>query len=130
MTLPLPLDVWEAVPTVAQALLLEQFTRLRRELAVLEQRVRELRARLGQYSSNASRPPSSDPPQAPLRRQPGPSGRRPDGQPGHEAHQRVPHPDGQGASVHGEPFGRASPEPFGKLPGRMGTATTPKMKRP
>ncbi|MGH2457213.1 MAG: IS66 family transposase, partial [Candidatus Limnocylindria bacterium] len=49
--------------------------------------VRALKARLGQNSSNSSRPPSSDPPQAPGR----PSvatGRARGGQPGHVAHQR------------------------------------------
>src|SRR3954449_7627 len=40
---------------------------LRAENAVLHERVQELEARLGQTSANSSRPPSSDPPQAPAR---------------------------------------------------------------
>lgn len=82
---PLPPEVWDALHPAAQALILLQQQRI----AGLERRVQELEARLGQNSSNSSRPPSSDPPQAPPRRQPGPTGRRPGGQPGHEAHQRV-----------------------------------------
>lgn len=63
--------------------------RLRAENARLQERVQVLEARLGQNSSNSSRPPSSDPPQAPPAAQRGPSGRRPGGQPGHQAHQRT-----------------------------------------
>lgn len=85
MPLPLPADLWETLPPVAQALILG----LQAQVAALQVRVQDLEARLGQNSSNSSRPPSTDPPQTPLRRQPGPSGRRPGGQPGHEAHQRT-----------------------------------------
>jgi transposase len=56
---------------------------LRVENAALHGRVRELEARLGQTSANSSRPPSSDPPQAPAKRRPLPSGRQRGGQPGH-----------------------------------------------
>src|SRR3954453_2721869 len=78
----LPLAAEPAVMTPApdHAPLLEQLATLRREnaalrlengalraeSAVLQERVRELEARLGQTSANSSRPPSSDPPQAPL----------------------------------------------------------------
>jgi transposase len=65
---------------VVQALRLEQ-ERLRARIAALE-------ARLGQNSSNSSRPPSSDPPAAPRPLKRGPSGRKPGRQPGHVAHQR------------------------------------------
>src|SRR5215210_2554378 len=56
---------------------------VRAENAALQERVRELEARLGQNSANSSRPPSSDPPQAPVRPKAPPSGRNRGGQPGH-----------------------------------------------
>jgi transposase len=55
---------------------------LRVENAVLQDRLRELETRLGQTSANSSRPPSSDPPQAPARPKPPPSGRKRGGQRG------------------------------------------------
>jgi transposase len=55
----------------------------------LEQRVRDLEAQLKQNSSNSSRPPSSDPPQAPQRSSKPPTGRKPGGQPGHPGHART-----------------------------------------
>lgn len=58
----------------------------------LRSRVAELEARLGQNSSNSSRPPSSDRPAAPAPAKRPPSGRRPGGQPGHRAHQRLLEP--------------------------------------
>jgi transposase len=70
--LPLAPEIWAAAPSAAQALILTQC-----------ERIRELEARLGQNSSNSSRPPSSDPPQALRRRPVGPSGRQRGGQPGH-----------------------------------------------
>ena len=64
-----------ALPAPDHASLLEQLTALRREHAVLraqnvalQERIRGLEARLGQNSSHSSRPPSSDPPQAPRKR--------------------------------------------------------------
>src|SRR3954454_20763679 len=51
--------------------------------AVLQQRIRELEAPLGQNSSNSSRPPSMDPLQAPPRPKAPPAGRKRGGQPGH-----------------------------------------------
>ena len=47
--LPLPPDIWAVTPSAAQELILAQ-----------QQRIRELEARLGQNSSNSSRPPSQD----------------------------------------------------------------------
>src|SRR5215204_1116091 len=70
--LPLPPEMWAATPCAAQALIVAQ-----------RERIRELEARLGQDSSNSSRPPSSDPPQAPARPKAGPSGRKRGGQLGH-----------------------------------------------
>jgi transposase len=70
--LPLPPDIWAATPCAAQALIVAQ-----------RERIRELEARLGQTSANTSRPPSSDPPQAPKRPKVPPSGRKRGGQRGH-----------------------------------------------
>jgi transposase len=62
---------------------------VRSELEGLQTRVQELEARLGQHSSNSSRPPSSDPPAAPPRPPTVPTGRQRGGQPGHPPHQRA-----------------------------------------
>src|SRR5215218_5004394 len=70
--LPLPPEIWAATPAAAQSL-----------IVALQVRVRNLEARLGQTSANSSRPPSSDPPQAPSRPKAPPSGRKRGGQPGH-----------------------------------------------
>jgi transposase len=91
----LPPDVWVATPVAAQALIVAlaegvaALAPLRAEVAALREEVRDLRARLGQHSSNSSRPPSSDPPGAPRRPPTPPSGRRAGGQPGHTAQQRT-----------------------------------------
>ncbi|MDB4951625.1 MAG: Mobile element protein [Gemmatimonadetes bacterium] len=61
--------------------------RLEAVIPVLEARIRELEARLGQNSQNSSRPPSSDPPGV-KRRKKKPTGRKPGGQPGHRGHHR------------------------------------------
>ena len=63
--------------------------RLHQLVGQLEARVQALEARLGQNSTNSSRPPSADPPEAPPRPPRRPTGRRPGGQPGHPAHQRA-----------------------------------------
>ena len=68
---PLPLEIWAATPSAAQALGQDQ-----------RQRIRELEARLDQDSSNSSRPPSSDPPQAVARPKTPRFGRKRGGQPG------------------------------------------------
>lgn len=61
---------------------------LRERVAALLARCEELERRLGQNSTNSSRPPSSDPPQTPKRQARKPSGRKPGGQPGHEGRHR------------------------------------------
>jgi transposase len=62
------------------------------QVARLEERIQQLEARLGQNSSNSSRPPSADPPAAPPAVKKGRSKRRRGGQPGHKPHprQRLP----------------------------------------
>lgn len=94
--LPVAPESWVTPPTPESAPLLGQpgllrleNARLRAENAVLQARVRDLEARLGQNSSNSSRPPSSDPPQAPRKRAAQPSGRKRGGQPGHRGTFRV-----------------------------------------
>jgi transposase len=77
-TSPLPSELWATLPPEAQAL-----------IVALQARVRELEARLGQNSSNSSRPPSSDPPQAPPKPKVPPSGRKRGGQPGHRGSYRA-----------------------------------------
>ncbi len=81
---------WGTVPAPDSAPLLEQLATLRLENAalraqnaVLQERIRELEAGLGQHSSNSSCPPSSDPPHVPPKRRVAPSGRNRGGQPGH-----------------------------------------------
>jgi len=73
---PLAPAVWEATPPESQAL-----------IVALQAEVSELRTRLGQDSSNSSRPPSSDLPQAAAKakaqRKRAPTGRKRGGQPGH-----------------------------------------------
>jgi transposase len=60
---------------------------LRAEVKALQARMAELEARLGQNSTNSSKPPSSDPPG--VMRTPKPStGRKPGGQPGHKMSRR------------------------------------------
>lgn len=66
-----------------------QIAKLQAQVALLEQQVRELLARLNQNSSNSSLPPSRDPPQAPPRPSKEPTGRKPGGQPGHAGHART-----------------------------------------
>ena len=62
---------------------------LRVENGALHERIHELEARLGQTSANSSRPPSSDPPEAPARPKAPPSGRKRGGQPGHRGAYRA-----------------------------------------
>ena len=90
----LAVDVWQATPAAAQAVMVALAplatlgSQLAQQVEVLQARVRELEAQLGRNSFNSSRPPSSDPPQAPRRSSP-PTGRARGGQPGHVAHQRA-----------------------------------------
>jgi transposase len=96
MRLPRAPELSATTPAPDPAPLLEELATLRlenaalrTEKAVLHERVRALEARLGQTSANSSRPPSSDPPQAPARPKAPPSGRRRGGQPGHRGVHRA-----------------------------------------
>jgi transposase len=90
MLLPLAPELSATTPAPEPVPLLEELATLRRgnaalrtENAMLQEWVRELEARLGQTSSNSSRPPSSDLPQAPARPKAPPMGGKRSGQPGH-----------------------------------------------
>ena len=65
----------------------EQVASLTKQLHLAGSRVAELEAKLGQNSTNSSKPPSSDAPGV-VRRPSKPKGRKPGGQPGHEGHKR------------------------------------------
>jgi transposase len=64
-------------------------------VVTLERRVRELEARLAQFSGNSSKPPSTDPPGAPPPTRPKRKGRKRGGQPGHKKHTRELVPSAQ-----------------------------------
>jgi hypothetical protein len=94
--LPLAPEPLATTPARDAASLLEELATLRLEnatlrggMVALQVRVRDLEARLGQNWSNLSRPPSSDPPQAPARPKAPPSGRKRGGQPGHRGTYRA-----------------------------------------
>src|SRR5688500_13751027 len=72
-----PPEVFDTLPTAVQAY-----------IRYLEARLAELEARLNQDSSNSSRPPSSDPPNAKPAPPRTPSGKRKGGQPGHPKRSR------------------------------------------
>lgn len=89
---PLPPDIWEHTPPIAQEMILAQaamLAQLRVEVAQLKATVEELAQRLGRNSRNSSQPPSTDPPQPPTRPRREPSGRRAGGQPGHAGQARA-----------------------------------------
>ena len=68
--------------------LLAENRALKARVAELEERIRQIEARLGLNSRNSSKPPSSDPPGAPKPPKPKPSGRKRGGQPGHQGRAR------------------------------------------
>ena len=81
----------DALPAEVQRVILDlqaQVLALQTENATLHTRIRDLEARVGQDSSNSSRPPSSDPPQARKRRQASLTGRKRGGVFGHPGHCR------------------------------------------
>src|SRR6202041_789291 len=78
MTPPaLPPEVFDALPPAVQAY-----------IRYLEARLADLEARLGQNSTNSSKPPSSDPPHIKAAPPKAPSGKRKGGQPGHPKRSR------------------------------------------
>jgi transposase len=87
-------------------------------IGALEDRVRDLEARLGQNARNSSLPPSANPPDAPKPVVKKATGRRPGGQPGHPAHFRRRLPPERLADV----------VPF--VPGHCDRCQTPLPERP
>jgi transposase len=73
-----------------------RIAKLEAQVAALLARIAELEAKLGQNSSNSSRPPSSDAPaDRDARRGKQPTGRPRGGQPGHKGWKRTLLPDGK-----------------------------------
>src|SRR3990172_8713927 len=85
--------------TASREDLLALIAALQAENAQLRERVQALEARVGQNSTNSSRPPSSDPPSVPPRPPQPASGRRRGAQPGHQAHLRQLLPEDQVTTV-------------------------------
>ena len=85
---PIPQPLWNTVPPEAQIAILAVLDSVHGRVLELEQRVRDLEARLKLNSTNSSKPPSSDP--IGFKRKPPtpPSGRKLGGQPGHRRAQR------------------------------------------
>jgi len=74
----------------------KQLAALREQVAVvddLKAEIAELRERLGQNSTNSSRPPSSDPPSYKSKPEREPKGRKRGGQPGHQGSARTLKPE-------------------------------------
>ncbi len=86
---------WATTPTSVKALLAALLDRM----AALEARVRELEDQLRANSSNSSKPPSTDGPATPPRKD-RPTGRSRGGQPGHPRHKRALLPIEQVDAVH------------------------------
>jgi transposase len=82
----IPEELWDQIPPAVQAALLVVVRRYEERIAALQQRVEELEQRLGQDSSNSSKPPSSDLPHVKRRPPRERSERSRGGQRGHEAH--------------------------------------------
>jgi len=131
---PLPLAPARGptLPAPDPAALLEQVATLRLENAalsaenvLLHARIRELEPRLGQNSSNSSRPPASDPPHVPPKRRPRHSSRNRGGQPGHRGAYRALLPVEQVDEIVGvvpercRHCGQPFPEPAGRRHGRV-----------
>src|SRR5215469_11183282 len=86
--LPISRELWDQIPPTAQAALGAVLQHYQERIAALEVRVRDLEQRLGQNSTNSSKPPSSDGPHVKRRPPKPPSGRPRGGQEGHARRQR------------------------------------------
>ena len=82
---------WALTPLVVRELVLS----LLDAVAALQQRLAEVEERVNQTSRNSSKPPSSDPPNAPPRPKSPPSERKAGGQVGHVGHGRALKPVAQ-----------------------------------
>jgi hypothetical protein len=85
---PIPAELWNKISADAQVAVLEL-------VRSLERRIATLGARLGQDSSNSSKPPSSDPIHVKRRPPCPPSGKKRGGQRGHTKHSRALVPPGR-----------------------------------
>lgn len=94
--LPILPELWDAIPATSQAALLRVFAHyeqriedLEQQLQLVQNRLVELEAKVGNDSTNSSKPPSAAHPHAkPLRPKPR-AKRSPGGQPGHPKHERA-----------------------------------------
>lgn len=89
--LGIPSADWDATPASVRAVVLA----LLDQVQTLQTRVTDLELQLKRHSGNSSRPPSSDPPDAPPRPTRTPTGRTRGAQPGHPGHHRDLLPPGQ-----------------------------------
>jgi transposase len=85
---PLPVEIWDQLPPAAQAAILALVQQYEQQLQDLQRRVEDLEQRLGQNSTNSSRPPSTDGLAVKRRPPRSPSGRKKGAQPGHPLQQR------------------------------------------
>src|SRR5262245_12047652 len=85
---PLPVELWGQIPPAAQAAILDLIQQYQQRLEALQRRVEDLEQRLGQNSTNSSRPPSTDGPTVKRRPPRSPSGRKKGAQPGHPLKKR------------------------------------------